>query len=541
MMNNRNIQNNQNYKAHTPQNRSSQSRQPQNRQPQNRQPQNRPQQSRLPQSRQLQSIRGTTPPKTKANTNFALPTKNHKTKSKKRNPTLAGIDAQNPQLRREIRKQERLDPRRLEIERRQKERQQYYLKKKRRRFLRVFLKRLFLLFIATCIFLFSTAIFIFIDFYRIPKNEFPDITYKIGQNTVLAPAAIATKDGVLMINFYDIAALCSLTITGSADRIKFSVLDESGQETEYLRFFSDTDIVNVNGITTRISAPSRLVAERLWVPADFVANAIKGISLNIDTEGNILTLRRIELNSSTPSNPKYEAISFIYKNSPAITPVDESLIIGFESIEFTTDLSQYEKYMNPAASGEFLLLANKDNPLGENYSPTDLVEVPNSNEKYLKEYAAMSLEALFLEAQASGVGTFQVVTAYRTYAEQKFIFDIYLNREMTENNLSAKDAAAAVAKYAMPAGASDHQTALSVDMTSQAALNHNFAETKQFEWLSENAHKFGFVLRYPKEKEHITAVTFEPWHFRYVGRYHATRMHELNLCLEEYLLTLPNN
>ena len=61
-----------------------------------------------------------------------------------------------------------------------------------------------------------------------------------------------------------------------------------------------------------------------------------------------------------------------------------------------------------------------------------------------------------------------------------------------------------------------------------------FASQEAATWLKNNCYKFGFILRYPEDKTDITGISFEPWHFRYVGRYHATRMHELGLCLEEY-------
>ena len=75
----------------------------------------------------------------------------------------------------------------------------------------------------------------------------------------------------------------------------------------------------------------------------------------------------------------------------------------------------------------------------------------------------------------------------------------------------------------------------SKDKICTTALKFGLGETKEFRWLRDNAHKFGFILRYPKDKIRITGINYEPWHYRYVGRYHATKMYELNLCLEEYI------
>ena len=72
-------------------------------------------------------------------------------------------------------------------------------------------------------------------------------------------------------------------------------------------------------------------------------------------------------------------------------------------------------------------------------------------------------------------------------------------------------------------------------MDNTGALTVDFADTDEYRWLEQNAWKFGFVLRYPEGKEDVTGIQFEPWHYRYVGRYHAYRMHESGMCLEEYL------
>ena len=83
-----------------------------------------------------------------------------------------------------------------------------------------------------------------------------------------------------------------------------------------------------------------------------------------------------------------------------------------------------------------------------------------------------------------------------------------------------------------PAGCSESNSGLAVDIVS---ASNDFENTKEFQWLQDNAYKYGFVLRYPKDKEDITGVDYQPWHWRYVGEYAAGKMHEQNLCLEEYL------
>ena len=75
-------------------------------------------------------------------------------------------------------------------------------------------------------------------------------------------------------------------------------------------------------------------------------------------------------------------------------------------------------------------------------------------------------------------------------------------------------------------------------MHNLASADKLFAKEEAYTWLRENAHKFGFILRFPEDKTDITKIDFEPWHYRYVGRYHATKIYEAGMCLEEYVKTV---
>ena len=92
-----------------------------------------------------------------------------------------------------------------------------------------------------------------------------------------------------------------------------------------------------------------------------------------------------------------------------------------------------------------------------------------------------------------------------------------------------------VATYSAPPGTSEHQSGLCVDMHNQIDTDSSFNGTPAALWLADNCYRFGFVLRFPEDKQEITGITFESWHFRFVGRDVATEMHELGMCLEEYL------
>lgn len=87
-------------------------------------------------------------------------------------------------------------------------------------------------------------------------------------------------------------------------------------------------------------------------------------------------------------------------------------------------------------------------------------------------------------------------------------------------------------------GYSEHHTGLAVDFND---VEDDFRETEAYTWLQEHAAEYGFVERYPKGKESITGIDYEPWHYRYVGKEHAQRMNELNMCLEEYVAFLKGD
>lgn len=181
-----------------------------------------------------------------------------------------------------------------------------------------------------------------------------------------------------------------------------------------------------------------------------------------------------------------------------------------------------------------MVLVNKGFALPDGYKADDLVR-PNVTysfgdqdieKSYLRKEAADALEKMFVEAKDSGVHLF-AVSGYRSYERQKTIFDTKVNQ------VGQEEASQVVA---IP-GNSEHQTGLSMDISSESAnfeLTEKFGETADGKWLMENAHRFGFILRYPKGKESITGYEYEPWHYRYVGVKAATEIYKNKLTLEEY-------
>ena len=115
-----------------------------------------------------------------------------------------------------------------------------------------------------------------------------------------------------------------------------------------------------------------------------------------------------------------------------------------------------------------------------------------------------------------------IISGFRSYGTQSRLY----------NNYVARDGEAKANTYSAKPGQSEHQTGLAFDV---GALDDNYGNTAAGRWLSENAHKYGFIIRYMKGKENITGYQYEPWHIRYVGETVAADIYSKGLTLEEYL------
>jgi D-alanyl-D-alanine carboxypeptidase len=104
--------------------------------------------------------------------------------------------------------------------------------------------------------------------------------------------------------------------------------------------------------------------------------------------------------------------------------------------------------------------------------------------------------------------------------------------------MSLSEAQRLAAVYVAPPGHSEHPAGLAADISSmdwQGEISRQFDNTLQFRWLEKNACKYGYILRYPKGKEAVTGLSYQPWHFRYVGRKHACFINKMGITLEEYM------
>lgn len=210
--------------------------------------------------------------------------------------------------------------------------------------------------------------------------------------------------------------------------------------------------------------------------------------------------------------------------------------------DYNVDMKDYESAIT-VTDKAYLILANKENKLGKDYVPASLSTLPSSLTLYGKEIqmeatAALAVEALVRELRSCGYTDIAVTSGYRSYDYQQILFNTYLGNEMSAHpNWTQDQCEAEVLTYSARPGESEHQTGLCIDLisTKNVVLDVSFAQNPAYEWLMENAHHFGFILRYPKEKEKITGYTYEPWHYRFVGVKAATEIYEKGMTLEEYL------
>ncbi len=243
----------------------------------------------------------------------------------------------------------------------------------------------------------------------------------------------------------------------------------------------------------------------------------------------------------------------------------ETVLQCYENTAYVYRADIDQSVLTTNLQARYLLLMNKEKSLGADYVPSSLsiLTCPThyDEELELESRAAEALIQMYREMKVDGVQDLMVTSAYRSYSYQKQTYNAHLRKEMQGisveainflgeeyiratywdqgiGSLNVADAHKVVQSYSAKPGQSEHQTGLCIDFitsTMDDKLTVQFEETEAFAWLSENAYRFGFILRYPEGKEKITGYTYEPWHYRFVGREAATNMYFADLTLEEYL------
>ncbi|MBQ8370442.1 MAG: D-alanyl-D-alanine carboxypeptidase family protein [Clostridia bacterium] len=418
---------------------------------------------------------------------------------------------------------------------------------------------------------------LFLWFFHRTPDETDDggkISYTFGgeevRKTDLADAIIEVHgEDRIYICFNDLAKYLGMAESGSAQEMKFilktgdtaaDTAAGTGNE-EIITFTTDNTLVTVNGQQIQLKYPNVLRGTEVWVESGFFEDQMVNLAYTYDAKKSTVAVSRVkDEENSTDKETVYLPVSFKLKWEAAIEPIEEDPLIGdvvyntgsddsagTVDLNFKNDLTEYEKYMNPEGDmrDAFLTLVNTKNTLTAADVPNDLMDCKHTSTakatQQLREYACKALEALYIEMKANEFYNMAVYSGYRTYEYQATLFETYTQREMANNpSLSREQAEAVVLTYSTRPGTSEHQTGLAVDMDTMGTFTTDFAYTAEYAWLQENAWKFGFILRFPADKTEITTIQFEPWHYRYVGRYHAQKIHASGLCLEEYVEQLGN-
>lgn len=190
------------------------------------------------------------------------------------------------------------------------------------------------------------------------------------------------------------------------------------------------------------------------------------------------------------------------------------------------------KSANSVVKDELLTLVNFENTIPKDWK-VDLVQLNNGQSVDRRIYD--DLIAMLQAAKSEGLNPL-ICSTYRTNEKQE---QLYQNKvsEYLSQGYSKVEASDKAAFWVARPGTSEHQLGLAVDIvsTKNQRLDRSQENTVEQQWLIQNSWKYGFVLRYPTNKNSITGVGYEPWHYRYVGKEHAKKINELGVCLEEYV------
>ena len=233
--------------------------------------------------------------------------------------------------------------------------------------------------------------------------------------------------------------------------------------------------------------------------------------------------------AAVPQLPELPAESFVQPDVPVQQPAEngaqQSLLTAAQAQALLDDPR--------------MILVNRTHRITEDY-PVETKECGSATaiNKTLQTEAAEAFLSMQAAAARDGVDV-RMQSGYRSVSYQKKLYDnktqYYRNKGLSE--AAAREKAAAIVN---PPGYSEHNCGLAADLNSpeHTTLDTGFADTAAFRWLCENAEQYGFILRYPKEAESVTGITYEPWHWRYVGPENAALLNQSGLCLEDAVAVL---
>jgi D-alanyl-D-alanine carboxypeptidase len=204
-------------------------------------------------------------------------------------------------------------------------------------------------------------------------------------------------------------------------------------------------------------------------------------------------------------------------------------VMFFSSTVYSFDTNQNDGLLM-LVNDDYMLSGEK----GQNLADVTAFMPSNKRGIKLRSDAAAALERMYRDMTAEGLRPV-AISGYRTKEYQTKLFDREVN---VQKNTGSTDAILSASYLTATPDTSEHQIGLAIDISNSSVLSESFENTKEGIWLAKNCWKYGFILRYAKNKTSITKKNYEPWHFRYVGVPHAEYMTKYNLVLEEYIAKL---
>lgn len=252
----------------------------------------------------------------------------------------------------------------------------------------------------------------------------------------------------------------------------------------------------------------------------------------------------VETIPTMPETTPVQTTAEVTTTAPETTAETTAQTTAETTVETTAQQAEvpeetsYPPYNPDVIDNEWaMFLVNQTHPIDDSFS----VELEKCIGDYKMDKRCVPyMKAMFAAAKEEGINL-NMISTYRTVERQKYLFqndiDKYMNQGMTYEEAYAKTKMAVAVPYE-----SEHHTGLAADILSDEywRLDEGFEKTRAYDWLKENSWRYGFILRYPNGTTDITGIIYEPWHYRFVGLYHAKEIYDSGLTMEEYVANLES-
>jgi len=262
---------------------------------------------------------------------------------------------------------------------------------------------------------------------------------------------------------------------------------------------------------------------------------------NKEVDTLLKTLEKKKIAELLTQEKNEDIINFINEKYFILTNLDEYLSLkkentslSYKDVVTTVNVNRNHDYYtsdhNTDTNLNYSMLVNKYYKLDKDYEPDDLVTIKTDHswgaygDNQIREEVYDAFKDMWTSAKENNI-YLMINSSYRPYADQERVYNNYKDA----NGESYAD------KIAARPGYSEHQTGLALDIfCTTNSSTKTFADSDAYRWLLENAHKYGFILRYPEGKEEITGYAFESWHYRYVGKDLAEKIYTEGITFDEY-------